>query len=125
MIGYTTVGTDDLEASAAFYDPLLALLGATRCMQAEDFIAWGTGSQSPMFSIHLPADGNRASVGNGVMIALCGVDVDQVQSVYNKALQLGAKDEGLPGARGDSGFYAGYFRDLDGNKLNVHCMTSQ
>jgi len=124
MIGYTTVGTDDLETSAAFYDPLLALLGATRCMQAEDFIAWGTDPQGPMFSIHLPADGASASVGNGVMIALRASDVEQVQAMHNKALQLGAKEEGLPGARGDSGFYAGYFRDLDGNKLNVHCMSS-
>jgi len=125
MIGYTTVGTDDLEASAAFYDPLLALLGATRCMQATDFIAWGTDPQSPMFSIHLPADGARASVGNGVMIALHATDVELVQTMHNKALQLGAKDEGQPGARGESGFYAAYFRDLDGNKLNVHCMSSQ
>ena len=125
MIGYITVGTDDLEASAAFYDPPLAIIGATRCMQAADFIAWGTDPQSPMFSIHLPADGGRASVGNGMMIALCTADVEQVQAMHNKALQLGAKDEGLPGMRGDSGFYAGYFRDLDGNKLNVHCMTSQ
>ena len=31
-------------------------------------------------------------------------------------------DEGAPGPRGDQ-FYAGYFRDLDGNKLNAFCMT--
>ncbi|MCJ8340855.1 MAG: VOC family protein [Pseudomonadales bacterium] len=125
MIGYTTVGTDDLETSSAFYDPLLALLGATRCMQAQDFIAWGTDPQSPMFSIHLPADGAPASVGNGVMIALAAADVACVQAMHDKALQLGARDEGAPGTRGDSGFYAGYFRDLDGNKLNVHCMSGK
>ena len=31
-------------------------------------------------------------------------------------MELGAKDEGPPGDR-DDGFYGGYFRDLDGNKL--------
>lgn len=59
MIGYVTLGTNDLPRAAAFYDTLLA--------------------------------------------------------------EIGAKDEGPNGPRGE-GFYAGYFRDLDGNKLNVFCM---
>lgn len=44
-----------------------------------------------------------------------------VDTLYAKALSLGATDEGPAGPRGE-GFDAGYFRDLDGNKVNVFCM---
>jgi len=123
MIGYITLGTDNLNQDANFYDSLLELLDAKRVMQADDFIAWGTHEQQPMFSIHLPADGQPASVGNGVMIALKAKNTEQVKSLYDKALLLGAIDEGKPGFRAE-GFYAAYFRDLSGNKLNVHCLVA-
>ncbi|MND07592.1 hypothetical protein D3C83_296680 [compost metagenome] len=48
---------------------------------------------------------------------------DKVNALHAQALKLGGKDEGAPGPRGDSGFYAGYFRDPDGNKLNFFCMV--
>ncbi|MFT7688411.1 MAG: putative lactoylglutathione lyase [Candidatus Azotimanducaceae bacterium] len=70
-----------------------------------------------------PSNGEATSVGNGVMVALMANSTEQVVSIYNKAIELGGVDEGAPGPRGDSGFYAGYFRDLDGNKLNVFCMS--
>ncbi len=122
MIGYTTVGTDDLARSATFYDALLGSLGASRAMEADDFIAWGKAQGAPMFTIHLPADGKVTTVGNGVMIALLADNREHVNELYQKAMALGGVDEGQPGPRGDSGFYAAYFRDLDGNKLNIHCM---
>jgi len=122
MIGYTTVGTDNIERSAKFYDPLFASLGANRAMQADDFVAWVSAENTPMFSIHTPANGQAATTGNGVMIALLAKNKAQVDAIYNQAITLGATDEGKPGPRGDSGFYAAYFRDLDGNKLNIHCM---
>jgi len=122
MIGYTTVGTDNLARAAKFYDPLFASLGANRAMQSEDFIAWVNADDLPMFSIHIPANGQVATIGNGVMIALLAKNKAQVDAIYNQAITLGARDEGKPGLRGDSGFYAAYFRDIDGNKLNIHCM---
>lgn len=122
MIGYTTVGTDNLNRFASFYDSLLTNLGATRAIEAEDFIAWSNSENAPMFSIHLPANGKATTVGNGVMIALMAKDTAQVDKIYQHVITLGAQDEGKPGPRGDSGFYAAYFRDLDGNKLNIHCM---
>jgi predicted lactoylglutathione lyase len=68
-----------------------------------------------------PYDTKPATVGNGVMVAL-GVDSRAtVDRVYKKAHELGGTDEGPAGPRGDD-FYAGYFRDLDGNKLSVFCM---
>ncbi|MEQ8313056.1 MAG: VOC family protein [Gammaproteobacteria bacterium] len=123
MIGYVTLGTNDIEKGAAFYDALLAELGASRFMEMETFIAWSSSPGSPGVSITKPFDGNPATVGNGVMVGLAADSPEKVDSVYAKAMELGAQDEGAPGPRGDSGFYAGYFRDLDGNKLNVFCMT--
>ncbi len=122
MIGYVTLGTNKFDEAAAFYDALLAELGAGRFMESETFIAWAASSGSPAVSIIRPADGNDASVGNGVMVALVVDSNEKVDSLYAKALELGGTDEGEPGFRGDN-FYAGYFRDLDGNKLNAFCMS--
>ena len=93
-------------------------------MDMGTFIAWGTDRAKPMFSLTEPFDKNPATVGNGVMVALMVSHPNQVKSVYDKALELGATDEGAPGPRGDDGFYAGYFRDLDGNKLNAFCLVT-
>ena len=122
MIGYVTLGTNDLQRAAAFYDELLALIGAGRFMETEQFVAWAVAPDKPAISVTKPYDGNTATVGNGVMVALAVKTPAQVQALHAKALELGGADEGAPGPRGDSGFYAGYFRDLDGNKLNAFCM---
>lgn len=119
MIGYTSLGTNDLNRSASFYDQIFESLGGKRTYSFEDFIVWGKDHTQPMFSVHKPYDGKYATVGNGVMIALVCSSKKQVDDTYNLALKLGALDEGGPGERMDS-FYAAYFRDLDGNKLNVH-----
>ena len=118
MIGYVTLGTNDMKRAGSFYDALLAELGAKRAMELEGFIAWAAVPNSPMVSIIKPFDKKAATVGNGIMVALAASSKAQVDAVHRKALELGGKDEGAPGPRGD-GFYAGYFRDLDGNKLNA------
>jgi predicted lactoylglutathione lyase len=93
-------------------------------METEQFIAWSVSPELPGLAVTKPFDGNQATVGNGVMIALQVDSPEKVNLVYNKAIALGAQDEGAAGPRGElPGFYAGYFRDLDGNKLNVFCMT--
>jgi predicted lactoylglutathione lyase len=117
MIGYVTLGTNDLQRAARFYDSLLSELGAKRAMEMEGFVAWGAPGM-PMLSVIRPFDKKPASVGNGVMVALAAKSKAQVDALHRKALELGAQDEGAPGPRGD-GFYAGYFRDLDGNKVNA------
>lgn len=118
MIGYVTLGTNKIKEAAAFYDALLGSLGASRIMESDSFIAWSTGPKRPGISIVKPADGNAATVGNGVMVAIPLDSTDKVDALHAKALELGGKDEGSPGFRSDT-FYAGYFRDLDGNKLNA------
>lgn len=122
MIGYATLGTNDLDRSAAFYDPVLALLGAQRLWAFERGIGWGTEPDQPSLGILKPFDGQPASVGNGTMVALLAPSAEVVEQVHKLALVMGGQNEGDVGPRGE-GFYGGYFRDPDGNKLCVYCRT--
>ena len=121
MIGYVTLGTNDLARAQAFYDALLGDLGAKHLWKSDRGIGWGTSMTQPSLAVMTPFDGKPATVGNGVMISLVVKTKEQVDQLHAKALSLGAKDEGPAGPRGQ-GFYGGYFRDLDGNKLNVFCV---
>lgn len=121
MIGYVCLGTNDLPRAAKFYDALLGEIGAKRFMEFETFIAWSVGRDKPGLALTKPYDGKPATVGNGVMVALVVDSPAKVDALYRKAIELGGTDEGPAGPRGD-GFYAGYFRDPDGNKLNFFCM---
>ncbi len=118
MIGYVTVGTNDLERSAAFYDGIADILGHGRIMESDRSVMWGTPGGSAIFCTCLPYDKQAASAGNGTMVALNAKSEDEVQGVYDYALANGGSDEGAPGLRGES-FYGAYFRDPDGNKLAV------
>ena len=122
MIGYVMLGTNDLDRAAGFYDALLAEIGAGRFMEQDTFIAWAKDPQQAGLCVTQPHDGAPASVGNGVMVALAVGSPAEVDALHAKAISLGATDEGAPGPRGAGGFYAGYFRDLDGNKLNFFTM---
>ncbi|GAB5382642.1 MAG: VOC family protein [Aliiglaciecola sp.] len=129
MIGYVTLGTSDLQRSGAYYDALLATIGAGRFMDEPDyFIAWSRNAEDCALSVTIPFDKKPASVGNGTMVAIVLETPEQVEAFYNKALELGGTCEGKPGFRPEGatqGFYAGYFRDLDGNKLNAFCMVAE
>jgi len=124
MIGYVTLGTNDLARAAKFYDELLAVIGASRFMEEESFIAWAVSPRSPAIAVTKPYDGKPATVGNGTMVAIVVDSPAKVDALYDKAMALGAADEGSAGPRG-GGFYAGYFRDPDGNKLNAFCTVPQ
>ena len=117
MIGYITLGSNDIERAGKFYDELLSQVGASRVMEDDSFIAWTPNPKIPALSVIKPFDGNAATVGNGVMVALVFDSNEKVDEFHAKAIEFGATDEGAPGSRGDGGFYVGYFRDLDGNKL--------
>ena len=121
MIGYATLGTNDLPRAIAFYDALLAEIGAKHLWASDQGVGWGVAMDKPSLAVMKPYDGRPATVGNGTMVALVVQRPEQVDAIYKKALALGGTDEGPAGPRG-SGFYCGYFRDLDGNKLNVFCM---
>ena len=123
MIGYVTIGTNDFDRGVAYYEQLLGTLGATRLMEFEGFILIGKSIDEPCIAVVRPYDGNPQTVGNGIMIALRLDSKEEVDALYTKAIELGGTDEGPPGDRGGI-FYAGYFRDLDGNKLNAFYLGS-
>jgi catechol 2,3-dioxygenase-like lactoylglutathione lyase family enzyme len=122
MIGYVILGTNDLPRAVSFYDTLLGEISLTRQMDfGERGYGWGANMDAVMLCVMTPLDGKPATIGNGTMTAI-GVDSrDNVDLIHAKALELGAVDEGAPGLRplGGDGFYAAYFRDLDGHKLDV------
>tara|TARA_R110000772_G_scaffold41803_6_gene97415 strand:- start:2190 stop:2588 length:399 start_codon:yes stop_codon:yes gene_type:complete len=124
MIGYATLGSNNIEKAREYYDALLSEIGAKRLMQMEPedggFTLYGTEMGAPSLGITRPYNGEAAVPGNGNMIAIPFEQRSQVDSFHGKALELGGSDEGAPGVRGEEGpdaFYAAYFRDPEGNKL--------
>jgi catechol 2,3-dioxygenase-like lactoylglutathione lyase family enzyme len=124
MIGYVTLGSNDMVKARGFYDALCGSIGAKRIMDFGEgdggFTMWGTSFDVPGIAVTKPFDQQPATVGNGCMTALVVDERAKVDALHAKALALGGSCEGPPGLRGDEGpnaFYAAYFRDLDGNKL--------
>lgn len=124
MIGYVTIGSNDLNASATFYDELLTAFSAERAYTLEKMIAYSFGAERPMLVLTVPNDGMAATHGNGTMIALMARDNIHVDTVHALSLRLGATDEGRPASHGGQ-FYGGYFRDMDGNKICVFVMQNK
>jgi predicted lactoylglutathione lyase len=123
MIGYVTLGANDLPRAVKFYDALFAEMGANKMFENEEFVAWSGPNNSPGIGITKPHNKQPATVGNGVMVAYEVSSPVEVDRLYAKAIELGASDEGAPGQRSDW-FYAGYWRDLDGNKANFFWMKT-
>lgn len=124
MIGYITLGSNDLKTAGTFYDQVLAEIGASRLMEQDTkFIGYGTSPAAPMLGIFAPFNGEPAAPGNGITVALTAESQAKVDAVHKKALELGAEDEGAPGTRDDENFYGAYFRDMDGNKICIFHMT--
>lgn len=121
MIGYVTLGTNDLDQARGYYDALFGSIGAGRLMELDSgFTLYATGWGRPGVAITRPYDGGTASAGNGNMVAIVMDSRSAVDAFHAKALELGGSDEGAPGLRGPEGeraFYGGYFRDPEGNKF--------
>jgi predicted lactoylglutathione lyase len=116
MIAYVTIGVSDIEKAKAFYQELLADLGVTVLMDIGRLAALGSPEGGPMLAVCIPYDEGAPNPGNGNMVAIPPGSRELVDSLHAKALELGGTDEGEPGPRMD-GFYGGYFRDPDGNKI--------
>jgi len=131
VIGYVTLGSDDLDRSRAYFDELLGTIGARRVMQFPDedggFTMYGVGRDKPSLVVTRPYDKQPAHHGNGNMVALVMDSRDKVDAFHAKALELGGTNEGDPGFRGDPkfGYYFAYFRDPDGHKFAVFNITPQ
>src|SRR5258708_21536869 len=97
MIGYVTLGTNDLKRAAAFYDALLGEIGAKRMMEGGEFVAWSVKPDLPGLGVTKPFDKNAATVGTGVMVALAVDSGAKRNALHRKTLQLAGIDEGAPG----------------------------
>lgn len=121
MIGYVTLGTNDLDKARAYYDALFGSIGARRLMEFDGgFTLYGTSWGNPGVAVTPPYNGAPAVAGNGNMVAIVMDSRDKVDAFHAKALELGGSDEGAPGLRtpeGDRAFYGAYFRDPEGNKF--------
>ncbi len=117
MIGYTTIGVNDMARAEAFYGALLGELGGRQLFGQERIKFYGTAAGGAMLAICIPYDQQAQQPGNGVMVAIPGGGREGVDKLYAKAMELGATDEGAPGERVPGVFYGAYVRDLDGNKL--------
>jgi catechol 2,3-dioxygenase-like lactoylglutathione lyase family enzyme len=115
MLGYATMGTNDLERAAKFYDTIASIAGVGRLFETDRVVAWGTREKGAMIGVIKPYDEKPATGGNGSMFGLVVENDEQVRKIYDHAMANGGSDEGPPGARG--AMYAAYFRDPDGNKL--------
>lgn len=122
MIGYTTIGSKDLNKAVSFYDALLELVGGKRVMEMDRIKFYGTEAGGAMLAVCTPHNNEEQTVGNGQQIAIPGGSIEGAQALYNKAIELGATDAGEPGQRFDF-FYGSYVYDLDGNKLCFFHMT--
>jgi catechol 2,3-dioxygenase-like lactoylglutathione lyase family enzyme len=122
-LAHVTFGTNDLERGARFYDAVMAEYGGKRTFERETAIGWAFAEGGPSLGITYPYDGQAASVGNGTMFAVMAQDEDQVRRVHAAALAHGGSCEGPPGRR-ENGFFAAYFCDPDGNKMNAFCIPA-
>ena len=116
MLGYATIGTNDMDRATAFYDAPLAEIGAKQLFGMDRIEFYGTSTDQAMIAVCIPNDEQPQSVGNGNMLAIPRGSREGVDRLYARAIELGATDEGEPGERMPV-FYGAYVRDLDGNKL--------
>jgi catechol 2,3-dioxygenase-like lactoylglutathione lyase family enzyme len=126
MFSHVTVGCTDLARAAAFYDAVLTPIGLVRRSVTPDggppAVCWIMPDQPlPRFYVYIPFDGNAASAGNGSMVAFAAPSSTAVDAAHAAGLKTGGTDDGAPGPRDryGAGYYAGYLRDPDGNKVQV------
>ncbi|NWH07696.1 MAG: VOC family protein [Alphaproteobacteria bacterium] len=121
MIGYVTIGINDLDKSVAFYDAAMAEIGYKRTFKDGGWAGYGLDGKEEGLMVYLatPFDKNAASFGNGSMLAFKAPSRAAVEAFHRAGLAHGGRDEGAPGVRGEGTppFYGAYVRDPVGNKL--------
>tara|TARA_B100001167_G_scaffold180465_1_gene136800 strand:+ start:74 stop:448 length:375 start_codon:yes stop_codon:yes gene_type:complete len=124
MFAFITIGTNNLKKSSQFYDELLKILGIVRVIQDERYVGYSKEDNLEIIEFYImsPFDKKEATIGNGTMISFDGKTPEKVNEFHQKALKIGATNEGFPGPRHGEDYYA-YIRDLDGNKICVFAAT--
>ncbi len=119
IMSHVSIGTNNVDKALAFYDKVLATIGAVRILEHPQAVAYGR--QYPEFWVHPPHDGGKASVGNGTHFGFFAASKSQVDEFYKVALAQGATSDGKPGPRPLYGepYYGCFVRDLDGHKIEA------
>jgi catechol 2,3-dioxygenase-like lactoylglutathione lyase family enzyme len=125
MLSHVSLGTNDAARAAAFYDPVLAVLGIARGKRRGGSVDYGAAMIG--FSLEQPADGKPASAGNGAHVAFIAESRAQVDEFHRAALAHGGSDAGPPGLRPeyDANYYGAFVRDPDGNKVEAVCFMAK
>ncbi len=119
IVDHLSVGVDDIDRAANFYESVLGKLGIKQLAKMDRLVAYGTTSIE--FIAMKPFDGKSMHPGNGVHIAFNAQSPAQVDAFHAAALAGGGVCEGKPGKRDypHRQVYAAYVRDPFGNKLEA------
>ncbi len=125
MFSHVTIGSDDPDKAAEFYDAVLGTLGIGVFFKGEGIASYGTATGPKTFVVR-PFDGQPAVPGNGGHIAYLAESRAQVDAFHAKALELGGSCEGPPGVRAHyhPNYYGAYVRDPEGNKIQAVCHSA-
>lgn len=119
IVSHISIGTNNFERAVAFYDKVMATLGARRLMEHPGAVAYG--KLYPEFWVQTPIDGYPASIGNGTHFGFVAASKEAVHAFHEAALAAGAQDSGAPGPRPQYGapYYGCFVRDPDGHKIEA------
>jgi catechol 2,3-dioxygenase-like lactoylglutathione lyase family enzyme len=118
-MSHVSLGVTEFAKARAFYDKVLATLGAKRIMEHADAVAYG--HDWPEFWVQAPIDGKASGIGNGTHFGFTAQSKDEVRAFHATAIAAGATDDGPPGPRQEYGapYYGCLVRDLDGHKIEA------
>ena len=113
MFARVTIAASDLAASAAFYEMLLAPLGARPSRRDARVVAWE--------DFELVAAGAARPVTRRLHVAFAGGSRADVDAAWAAATAAGHPDDGAPGPRREYGpdYYGGFVLDPDGNSAEA------
>jgi len=119
IISHVSLGTNNFEKAIAFYDKVMATLGAKRVMEFEGAAAYG--KDYPEFWVQRPENGEPAEIANGAHYGFVAASKEEVHAFWDAAISMGAKPDGEPGPRPHYGepYYGCFVRDLDNHKIEA------
>jgi len=120
MLSHLSIGVQDLERAAAFYEAALAPLGVVCVWRNARGVGFGSPGQEDRLAV-FGRPGEARAPGAGFHICFAAPSRDAVDAFHAAALAAGGTDAGAPGLRPHYGadYYAAFVFDLDGHKLEA------
>lgn len=119
MIDHVSLGVNDLDRAARFYEAVLGTLGFAKLEVRPATV--GFGKRYPEFWLNLRAAMAPVPADSGAHVCVRARDTAAVDAFHAAALAAGGSSDGAPGLRGQHGrgYYAAFVRDLDGNRVEA------